>query len=182
MLLSLLILLIETFLDCALGRLGLPAWFRKVYFSFHRDVRLRFKLAAGFGVAWTRDGGIPSGLPSEYDLHRSPFILLGVAISVLVLTFLLNCMLITLSALRMMLILFLLLLSILFLLCEPLAKRLLPASVFLLSTSKAARKRMTSWRNRNEGCFWAVKLDVRDLGGHLDVTLRAVAGYLNHSC
>ena len=23
----------------------------------------------------------------------------------------------------------------------------------------------------NEGCFWAVKLDVRDLGGHLDVTL-----------
>ena len=27
--------------------------------------------------------------------------------------------------------------------------------------------------------FWAVKLDVRDLGGHLDVTLRAVAGTLN---
>ena len=26
-------------LDCALGRLGFPAWFRKVYFSFHRDVR-----------------------------------------------------------------------------------------------------------------------------------------------
>ena len=36
-------------LDCAFGRLGLPAWFRKVYFSFHRDVRLRFKLAAGLG-------------------------------------------------------------------------------------------------------------------------------------
>ena len=34
-------------LDFALGRLGLPAWFRSVYFSFHRDVRLRFKLAAG---------------------------------------------------------------------------------------------------------------------------------------
>ena len=31
---------------------------------------------------------------------------------------------------------------------------------------------MTAWRNMNEGCFWAVKLDVRDLGGHLDVTLR----------
>ena len=29
-------------LDCTLGRLGLPAWFRKLYFSFHRDVRLRF--------------------------------------------------------------------------------------------------------------------------------------------
>ena len=24
-------------LDCALGRLGLPAWFRRVYFSFHRE-------------------------------------------------------------------------------------------------------------------------------------------------
>ena len=37
---------------------------------------------------------------------------------------------------------------------------------------------MSAWRNSNEGCFWAVKLDVRDLGGHLDVTLRAVAGTL----
>ena len=50
-------------LDGALGRLGLPAWFRRVYFSFHRDVRLRFKLAAGPGVAWKRDGGIPQGCP-----------------------------------------------------------------------------------------------------------------------
>ena len=50
-------------LDCTLGRLGLPAWFRKVYFSFHRDVRLRFKLAAGLGVAWKRDGSIPQGCP-----------------------------------------------------------------------------------------------------------------------
>ena len=39
---------------------------------------------------------------------------------------------------------------------------------------------MTAWSNRNEGCFWAVKLDVRDLGGHLDVTLRAVAGTLTN--
>ena len=36
-------------LDCAMGRLGLPAWFRK------REVRLRFKLAAGLKVAWTRE-------------------------------------------------------------------------------------------------------------------------------
>ena len=34
-------------LDCALGRLGLPAWFRKVYFACHCLVRLGFKLAAG---------------------------------------------------------------------------------------------------------------------------------------
>ena len=50
-------------LDCALGRLGLPDWFRKVYFSYHASVRLRFKLATGLGEAWTRDGGIPQGCP-----------------------------------------------------------------------------------------------------------------------
>ena len=50
-------------LDCALGRLDLPAWFRRVYFSFHKDGRLRFKLATGLGVAWRRDGGIPQGCP-----------------------------------------------------------------------------------------------------------------------
>ena len=54
-----------------------------------------------------------------------------------------------------------------------------PSKCVLLSTSKAARRRMTAWRNMNEGCSWAVKLDVRDLGGILDVTLRAVAGTLS---
>ena len=54
-----------------------------------------------------------------------------------------------------------------------------PSKCVLLSTSKAARRRMTAWRNMNIGCFWAVKLDVRDLGGHLDVTLRAAAGTLS---
>ena len=43
----------QDILDCALGRLGLRTWFRKVYFAFHRDVRLRFGLAAGVGIAWT---------------------------------------------------------------------------------------------------------------------------------
>ena len=37
---------------------------------------------------------------------------------------------------------------------------------------------MTEWSNANVGCSWAVKLDVRDLGGHLDVTQRALAGTL----
>ena len=56
-------------LDCALGRLGLPDWFRKVYFSYHAKVRLRFKLATGLGEAWTRDGGIPQGCPLEYGFY-----------------------------------------------------------------------------------------------------------------
>ena len=51
----------RSILDCALGRLGLPDWFRKVYFSFHSHVRLRFKLAAGLGEPWCGDGGIPQG-------------------------------------------------------------------------------------------------------------------------
>ena len=53
----------RSILDCTLGRLGLPDWFRKVYFSFHSQVRLRFKLAAGLGEPWCRDGGIPQCCP-----------------------------------------------------------------------------------------------------------------------
>ena len=53
----------RSILDCSLGRLGHPAWFRKVYFSFHDHVRLRFKLAAGLGESWCRDGCIPQGCP-----------------------------------------------------------------------------------------------------------------------
>ena len=49
----------RSILDCALGRLGLPDWFRRFFFSFHSQVRLRFKLAAGLGDPWCRDGGIP---------------------------------------------------------------------------------------------------------------------------
>ena len=36
-------------LDRVLSSLGLPAWFRHVYFQYHANVRLRFKLAAGLG-------------------------------------------------------------------------------------------------------------------------------------
>ena len=53
----------HSILDCSLGRLGLPAWFVKVYFSFHDHVRLRFTLAAGLGESWCRGGGIPQGCP-----------------------------------------------------------------------------------------------------------------------
>ena len=42
-------------LDCALGCPGLPPWFR--------NFRLWFKLAAGLGEPWCRDGSIPQGCP-----------------------------------------------------------------------------------------------------------------------
>ena len=53
----------KSILDCALGRLGLPVWFRMAYFSFRSQVRLRFNLAAGLGEPWCRDGGFAQGCP-----------------------------------------------------------------------------------------------------------------------
>ena len=50
-------------LDTVLSSLGLLAWFRHAYFEYHSHVRLRFKLAAGLGQPWSRDGGIPQGCP-----------------------------------------------------------------------------------------------------------------------
>ena len=48
----------KSILDCALGRLGLLASYRKMYFAYHSQVRLRFKLASGLGDPWCRDDGI----------------------------------------------------------------------------------------------------------------------------
>ena len=157
-------------LDCTLGRLGLPAWFRKVYFSFHRDVRLWFKLATGLGVAWRRDGGIPQGcllsmvfivalyapwcryLESQVGITPQLYAdnLKSTSYDV---ESVLTAAQYTVSYVRAV------------------GQEASPSKCVLLSTSKADRRRMSAWRNRNEGCFWAVKLDVRDLGGHLDVTL-----------
>ena len=49
--------------------MGLPAWFRKVYFAYHSQVRLRFELADGLGEPWCRDGGIPQGCPLSMFFH-----------------------------------------------------------------------------------------------------------------
>ena len=63
-------------LDRALGRLGLPAWFRKVYFSFHREVWLRF---AGLGLLGLGTGASPKDAPSAWSLLLR-FTLLGAGI------------------------------------------------------------------------------------------------------
>ena len=49
----------------------------------------------------------------------------------------------------------------------------------LLSTSRAVRVEMRSWVLSEEGQRWTVKLDVRDLGGHLDTTLRGWSSTLS---
>ena len=54
-----------------------------------------------------------------------------------------------------------------------------PCKCVLLSTSKSMRKAMKLWDVSGGGGFWNVQLDVRNLGGHLDFTLRARAGTLS---
>ena len=52
-------------LDCALGRLGLLPWFRRVYVAYHDQVRLRFKVAAGLGAGI----GHSPGMSVEHSLY-----------------------------------------------------------------------------------------------------------------
>ena len=148
-------------LECAQGRLWLPAWLCRVYFAFHREVRLMFTVA----TAWTRDGGITQRWPlSMVFTQNAPWCRHFESLKYITLQLdadILEC-------------------------------NSFDTDIFLsgaqdtisfvevvghFSTSKAARK--LAWRDDNAVCFWAVKLDVRDLGGHLDVTQRAVAGTLS---
>ena len=168
----------RSILDCALGRLGVPDWFRSVYFSFHRQVRLRFKLAAGLSEPWCRDGGIPQGCPLSMvfivalyvpwcrHLESLPDVKPQLYADYL-----------KRSAARP---------RALFESAHFTAKyvRLVgqdvsPGKCVLLSTSRAVRRAMKLWDVAGDGGFWKVQLDVRDLGGHLDFTLRARAGTLS---
>ena len=158
-------------LDRVLSNLGLPGWFRHAYFEYHAHVRLRFKLASGFGHSWTRDGSIPQGCPLSMmfivalylpwcrylaaqvgvqpQLHadnlkcisRSPELLLHAARF-------------TTQYVRLV------------------GQELAPSKCVLLSTSREVRKDMKGWVLSHEGDQWSVKFDVRDLGGHLDTTFR----------
>ena len=51
-------------------------------------------------------------------------------------------------------------------------QELAPSKCVLLCTSRAVRVAMRSWVLSDEGHKWTVRLDVRELGGHLDTTLR----------
>ena len=47
-----------------------------------------------------------------------------------------------------------------------------PSKCVFVSTSAAVRRDMKSWLISDNNDRWSVKLDVRDLGGHLDATYR----------
>ena len=176
--LSLLNTVDRSILDCALSRLGLPDWFRKVYFSFHSRVRLRFKLAAGRGEPWCRDGGIPQGCPLS--------MIFTVALCVPWCRHLdslpdvkpqlyadnLKC-----SAERPRALFESARFTAQYV--QPVGQDVSPGKCVLLSTSQTVRKALKLWDVSGNGGFWKVQLDVRDLGGHLDFTFRARAGTLS---
>ena len=168
----------RSILDCALGRLRFPDWFRKVYFSFHSQVRLRLKLAAGLGEPWCRDGGIPQGCPLSmifivalYDpwcrhLESLPDVKPQLDADNLKCSAerpraLFESARFTAQYVRSV------------------GQDVSPGKCVLLSTSKSVRKAMKLWDISGDGGFGKVQLDVRDLGGHLDFTFRARAGTLS---
>ena len=149
--------------------MGLPGWFRRAYFSYQSQVRLRFKLAAGLGEPWCRGGGIPQGCP----LSMVFTVALYVPRCRQLYADSLKCSVERPSALfdaatftaRYVV--------------RAFGQDVSPGQCVLLSTSKSVRKAMKLWDISGDGSFWKVQLDVRDLGAHLDFTWRARAGTLS---
>ena len=149
--------------------LGLPGWFRLAYFEFHSHVRLRLKLATGLGQPWTRDGGIPQGCPLSMmfivALYSPWCTYLGSQVGVQPQLYadniqcvsrdpevLLSAARFTTGYVRLV------------------GQEPAPSKCVLMSTSRTVRGSMRGWVVSDEGHRWSVKLDVRDLGGHLDTT------------
>ena len=168
------------FLDRVLSSLGLPAWFRHTYFEYHSHVRLHFKLAAGLGQPWTRDGGIPQGCPLSMMFTVALYLpwcrYLGAQCGVSPQLYADNLKCVSLDP-------DLLLRAARFTTGYVRLVGQEPAlsKCVLLSTSKAVLSEMRGWVLSDEGHKWTVKLDVRDLCGHLDTTLRRWSSTLSLS-
>ena len=151
--------------------MGLPDWFRHAYFQCHARVRLRFKLAACLGESWTRDGGIPQGCPLSMMfivalylpwcryLNQLPDVSPQLYADNLKCVSsrpeqLLRAAKFTSAYVRLV------------------GQEPAPSKCVLMRTSAAVRKDMKDWVIFDQDERWSVKLDVRDLGGHLDTTYR----------
>ena len=162
-------------LDCALGQLGLPDWFRKVYFSYHAKVRLRFKLATGLGGFWNRDGGIPQNCTLSVVFIVALYVpwcsYISAQHGVTPQLYADNVKCTTtdgqalLSAARFT-----------DQYIRAVGQEASPSKCVLLSTCKCTGKRMKILAISAGDRGWGTKLDVRDLGGHPDITKRARAG------
>ena len=167
-------------LDLVLGRLGLPVCLRRAYFGYHANVRLRFKLACGLGSPWTGDGRIPQGRPLSMIFIVAIYLpwcralesIPGVRPQLYADN--LKCVsgspAARLSAARFTSMYICLV-----------GQEAAPEKCVFLSTSKKVRNDMKCWSVSDTRDKWSVRLDGRDLGGHLDSTLRArvaTFGYL----
>ena len=158
-------------LDSVLSSLGLPGWFRHAYFEYHAHVRLRFKLAAGLGEPWTRDGGIPQGCPLSmmfiFALYLPWCRYLSAQVGVEPQLYadnlkcvsrdpdsLMSAARFTAGYVRLV------------------GQEPAPRKCVFLSTSRVVRWNMKDWVLSQGRDRWSVKFDVRDLGGHLDTTFR----------
>ena len=159
-------------LDCTSGRLGLPGWFRKAYFADHSQVRLRFKLAAGLGESWCRDGEIPQGCPVSMVFTVALYVSWCRYLESLTdvrpqlyadnLKCSAQCPHALFGAARFTA-----------RYVRAVGQDVSPGNCVLLSTSKSVRKAMKLWDISWDGRFWKVQLDVWDLEGHLVFTCRA---------
>ena len=133
--------------------------------------RFCFKLAAGLGEPWTRDGDIPQGCPLSMMFIVALYLPWCRYLSAQVgvepqlyadnlkctsrdLVLLLHAARFTTGYVRLV------------------GQEPAPSKCVLLSTSRAVRDDMRNWVLSQEGDKWSVKFDVRDLGGHLDTTFR----------
>ena len=103
----------------------------------------------------------------------------GVVILTLCLMLSLSCMPIILSVVLSVLVPYLNLLGSLLSTSSQWVRTFLLVSVSFLVLLSLLGKLSKLWDVAGDGGFWKVQLDVRDLGGHLDFTLRARAGTLS---
>ena len=135
------------------------------------NIKLRFKLSCGLGQSWTRDGGIPQGCPLSmvfivalylpWCRHLETF--RGVKPQLYADNLkcvsgeaddLLEAAKCTNTYIRLV------------------GQAPAPSKCILLSTSAEVRGLMKGWVISDTGDKWTVKLDTRDLLGHLDTTRR----------
>ena len=140
-------------------------------------MRIRFKLAAGLGDPWTRDGGIPQGCPLSMMFIVALYLpwCLGLAemAGVFPQLYADNLKCVSYGEAEL-------------LAAAQFTSRYIrlvgqeadPSKCVLLCTSAGTRARMKTWDISGAGDCWTVRLDMRDLGGHLDSTYRGRAGTL----
>ena len=136
---------------------------------------MRFKLAAGLGEPWCRDGGIPQGCPLSVvfivalyvpwcrRLEVTPLVAPQLYADNLKCSSV--CPRVLFGAAKFTV--------------RADGQDVFPGKCVLLSTSSAVRRSMKLWDVSGNGRAWSVEWDVRDLGGHLDFTRRARDGALS---